>query len=220
MYHDTAVAHHQQNCSTILIEVLPQLTELCYDNLIQMKMHADNSPISSLVWVLIIWQLKEPHTFNCRFHLYPQTCLQCLQAGCHAIMLIRFLLPQCLKSDELHEIPINTQHCCGHDRLKANMNRPDQSDWAKRWNSSGFVHSLGSCHENDINLVIYTVYCILLVRPHVPAISLIERPIMWYLSPLPMRGMTLYDHVDTFVRIRAMSDDVAGNDGWFIPQIR
>ena len=76
-----------------LIEVLPQLTELCYDNLIQMKMYADNSPISSLVWVLIIWQLKEPHTFCCRFHLYPQTCLQCLQAGCHAIMLIRFLLP-------------------------------------------------------------------------------------------------------------------------------
>ncbi len=114
---------------------------------------------------------------------------------------------------------MNTQHCCGHDRLKANMNRPDQSDWAKRWNSSGFVHSLGSCHENHINLVIYTVYCILLVRPHVPAISLIERPIMWYLSPLPMRGMTLYDHVDTFVRIRAMSDNVAGNDGWFIPQI-
>lgn len=32
--------------------------------------------------------------------------------------------------------------------------------------------------------------------------------------PLPMCGMTRHDHVDMLSRIRAMSDDVAVNDGW------
>ena len=183
MYHDTAKTHHQHNIYTIPIKVPTQLTEICYD-----------SPISSLVWVLIIWQLKEPHTFYSAagVHLYdPQKFLQYLQAGCQT--------PSCwygfschtgLKSEQLHEIPMNTQHCCGHDRLKANMNQT--SLWAKKMEQvQVFVQFFGKLpgvwHR-------FGIIFIIAVRSHVPAIFLIERPIMWYLSPCQCAvwlGMTM-----------------------------
>lgn len=137
MYHDTAMTH-QHNFSTILIKVPTQLTELCYDNLIQMKMHADDSPISSLVWVLIIWQLKEPHTFYSAagFHLYdPEICLQVATPSCW----YGFSCHTGLKSKQLHEIPMNTQL---RTWSPEGEHEPDQSLGEKRWNRFRFSSSL------------------------------------------------------------------------------